>query len=69
VTTNGTATIDKLHAGNASLDMPPRGPGGGPGAGYLSPPSGSSGSSGSSTSGGSSALNGSSTSSTAETPG
>jgi hypothetical protein len=28
VTTNGTTAIDKLHAGNAALDMPPGGPGG-----------------------------------------
>jgi preprotein translocase subunit YajC len=39
VTTDGTTAIDKLHAGNAALDMPP---GGGPGAGYRTPPSGSS---------------------------
>jgi hypothetical protein len=65
VTTNGTTAIDKLHAGNAALDMPPGGPGGMPGGGYGAPPgtsNGSSSSSGSGTSGGSG------TPSTSETP-
>ena len=51
VTTNGTTAIDKLHAGNAQLDMPRGGPPGAPpGPGSSSSSSSSSGSSSSTSS-------------------